>query len=238
MVALRWRRRYLQDVNDIEWTRFRSRFPSLAAETGSGELVRTTAVVRHVPAGEIIYRHGDECTHLPLVLSGQLLLARHGETGRSITLYRVEEGESCILSTLSILNSKAFPAEASVPDGVTLVLVPASAVRRLVDEDRGWREFVFSMYHSRLASLITLVDEVLFHRVDSRLAELLVRESEAGTHPVDKTHHEIADDLGTSREVVSRFLKEWERAGYLALTRGQVTIRNFRAICTTAGLND
>ncbi|MDA3951573.1 MAG: cyclic nucleotide-binding domain-containing protein [Spirochaeta sp.] len=97
-------------ISDIDWQNFTKHFPALRSEKKSELLVRTHGIIRHVKPGDILYRDGDECTHLPLVVSGELLLTKHGESGRAITLYRVEDGESCILSTLSILNSELFPA--------------------------------------------------------------------------------------------------------------------------------
>lgn len=192
-------------MTDLEWMQFTTRFPQLSRDARSGALLRENAVVRRVPAKEILYHDGDECGFLPMVLSGEVSLNKHAETGRSIVLYRIGDGESCILSTVSILTERAFPAEAVTEAPATVVLVPAPIVRSLIDADSAWRQVVFA-------------------RLDVRLAEyLLERASEDGA-TLARTHQAIASELGSTREVVSRLLKEWENRGVVSLGRGKVTV--------------
>lgn len=223
-------------MNDVQWLQFVGKFPDLAASSGSQRLVRESAIVRHVPAKEILYRDGDECAYLPMMLSGSLSLAKHAETGRSIVLYRVETGESCILSTLSILRDQAFPAEATTEEAATVVLVPAAAVRTLIQTDAVWRDFAFAVYHDRLSDLIALVEEVVFTRLDVRTAEHLLRHAADGV--VLRTHQELAAELGSSREVVSRLLKEWERRDILSIKRGRITILDRQFLEKATGEGD
>lgn len=192
----------------------------------SETLIRTSGVLRRVESGAVLYRDGDNCSHLPLVVSGELILTKHAENGRAITLYRVEGGQSCILSTLSILNSDVFPAEATTRGASTLLLVPAEVLRRLIDRDEWWRRFVFATYHQRLSGLISLIEEVVFGKLDVRLAELLLQRTNLGHRSLETTHQELAEELGSSREVVSRLLKDWERQGVVELHRGEVTIKD------------
>lgn len=217
-------------ISDHEWETFSRQFPALQADRRSETLLKKSCVVRRVNDGDILYRDGDDCTHLPLVISGELQLTKYGETGRAITLYRVEDGESCILSTLSILNAAAFPAEATSRSSTTLFLVPAEVLRRLIENETNWREFVFSTYHQRLAALIALIEEVVFGKLDVRLAELLLKSADRGEKTLGMTHQELAEELGSSREVVSRILKEWERQGIVALRRGFVTISEVQSL--------
>ena len=211
-------------MTDLEWMQFTTRFGDLSRDTRSAALLREHAVVRRVPANEILYHDGDECGFLPMVLSGEVSLSKHAETGRSIVLYRIGGGESCILSTVSILTERAFPAEALTEVPATVVLVPAAIVRSLIDADPAWRRFAFSVYHDRLAGLIELVEEVVFARLDVRLAEYLLERTREGDDTLSRTHQAIASDLGSTREVVSRLLKEWERRGGVSLGRGRITV--------------
>lgn len=213
-------------ISGLEWDVFARKFPSLLSDKESKKLLRDNGITRRVSAGDILYRDGDECTHLPLVVTGELLLSKHGESGRAITLYRVEDGESCILSTLSILNQELFPAEATSRSASSLVLVPAEVLRLLIDRDERWRQFVFSTYHQRLSGLIALIEEVVFGKLDVRLAELLLERSERRGGVLRTTHQELAEELGSSREVVSRLLKEWERQGLLKLRRGEIALQD------------
>lgn len=223
-------------LNDRKWQEFLHGFPDLGGDARLRAELKQSVIFRDVPPDEILYRDGDECTHLPLVLSGEVMLTKYGDTGRAITLYRVEAGESCILSTLSILNSTAFPAEASAHGEVSLVLVPSATLRRLVAERAEWRDFVFGMYQARLASLIALIEEVVFGKLDVRLARTLVRRP--GPSPIHTTHQELAVELGSSREVVSRVLKEWERRGLVTLARGTIAIESPKKLEEIAGQGD
>lgn len=213
-------------LNDQTWQDLLAHFPTLVSDERAAAELKQSAVIREVPGDSVLYRDGDECTHLPLVLSGELLLTKYGETGRAITLYRVEGGQSCILSSLSILNASEFPAEATTHGTVSLVLVPAATLRRLVDHNGAWRDFIFGMYHARLATLISLIEEVVFGKLDVRLARTLLRHAGPDGSAVRATHQELAVELGSSREVVSRVLKEWERHGLVALSRGSIVLEN------------
>ncbi len=213
-------------ISDDDWRVFSKRFSLSGMDRHSELLIRSNGVLRRVESGEVLYRDGDSCTHLPLVVSGELILTKHAENGRAITLYRVEGGQSCILSTLSILNSDVFPAEATTRGASTLLLVPAEVLRRLIDRDDWWRRFVFSTYHQRLSGLISLIEEVVFGKLDVRLAELLLQRTGEEHRSLETTHQELAEELGSSREVVSRLLKDWERQGVVELHRGEVNIKD------------
>lgn len=222
-------------MNDLEWIQFTTRFPELGDDARSGALLREHAIVRRVPANEILYHDGDECGFLPMVLSGEVSLSKHAETGRSIVLYRIGDGESCILSTVSILTERAFPAEAVTELPATIVLVPAPIVRSLIDADSGWRQFAFSVYHDRLAGLIELVEEVVFSRLDVRLADYLLERTSDDAAALARTHQAIASELGSTREVVSRLLKEWEHRDLVSLGRAKVTVVDRKALSRLAG---
>lgn len=211
-------------IRDTDWHSFTERFPTLLTGKLSERRLRNSGVVREVGAGDVLYRDGDECTHLPLVIAGELLLTKHAENGRAITLYRVAGGESCILSALSILNAEPFPAEAISKNTSTLLLVPAEVLRDLISHDDRWRDLVFSTYHRRLSGLIALIEEVVFRKLDVRLAELLLARTGGESEALIATHQELAEELGSSREVVSRLLKEWERQDILSLRRGHISI--------------
>lgn len=201
-----------------------SQFAGILESKRTRSILASNAVLREVEDDSVLYRDGDECSHLPLVLTGEVALTKYGESGRAITLYRVGGGESCILSTLSIMNQSAFPAMASTHGATTLLLVPADVVRQLVETDGAWRSFIFSMYHQRLSGLIELVEEVAFGKLDIRLAEFVLSQVSGENPMLSMTHQEIAMELGSSREVVSRMLKEWEKRGLVTLRRGAVTV--------------
>jgi CRP/FNR family transcriptional regulator len=179
---------------------------------------------RHVslPAGAQIYQEGDACSGIAFVLSGEIRVYKIGQTGREITLYEIGPGETCILNASCILSGKTYPAYADALTEVKAVLVPAEVFRRLVSENDIMRTFVFALLSQRLSGVMELVEEVAFRRMDERLTEYLIEKSENGR--LESTHQRIANDLGTSREVVSRLLKDMERGGRIVLSRNAVTL--------------
>jgi len=186
-------------------------------------------VVKQLPVGEYICWEGDACNHLALVLSGAVRVYKVGETGREITLYRIEQGESCILTASCILSQEHFPAMALVEQPVQAVLIPSLILRRWVQRYDVWRDYVFGLLSARLAAVIATVEEVAFRRVDVRLAEFLVKQAEEQP-TITRTHQEIASELGTAREVISRILKDFEREQIIALARGAITIQDRPAL--------
>jgi CRP/FNR family transcriptional regulator, anaerobic regulatory protein len=175
-----------------------------------------------VPAGKQIYAEGDACSAIAFVLSGEIRVFKVGETGREITLYEIGPGETCILNASCILSGQAYPANAVAATEVEMLLIPSAAFRRLVDEHEEMRDFVFTLLSRRLSGVMELVEEVAFGRLDERLMDYLVEKS--GNNVLETTHQKIANDLGTSREVVSRLLKDFERKNEVRLSRNSITL--------------
>jgi CRP/FNR family transcriptional regulator, anaerobic regulatory protein len=173
---------------------------------------------------ETLVRAGAECTHLPFVLAGGLRVFTMSERGRELTLYRIEPGESCIISATCILNERSFPAVAAAEGPTEVLLVPARPFLSLVEESREWRKYLFDLYAKRLETVFMLVEEVAFRHVDLRIALHLSRRSAGNGGIVRMTHAEIADELGTSREVVTRILKDLEADGLIATSRGRIEV--------------
>jgi len=176
-----------------------------------------------VPPGVTVYRAGDPCQNYFLVLDGSVRVQKVSENGREIVLYRVETGQSCVLTTSCLLARDPYPAEGISETEVHAVMIPLAQFRDGLARSPGFREFVFKSYGERISELIMLVEEVAFGRIDLRLAQLLLEQADpAGM--LEGTHQQFAAELGTAREVVSRQLKEFERRGWVRLGRGRVEI--------------
>jgi CRP/FNR family transcriptional regulator len=187
-----------------------------------GEFQRAAFHVR-IPAGRDVFVEGDQVESIALLLSGTVRVYRIGENGREITLYRFGLGESCILSANAILSQKSFPAIATVEQEAEAVMIPADVFRGWVRRYDLWRDFVFDLLSQRLASVMEIVDEVAFRRMDARIAGLLVQRARR-QNPVRITHQEIAAELGSSREVISRLLEDFARQGLIIAGRGEVEV--------------
>ena len=197
-------------------------FATLPAQARTRILDRS--VSKTLAHKQVLARDGGECSFLPFVLTGTLRIYKGSEAGREITLYRIERGESCILSATCILNGGSFPAVAEAEGETEVLLVPAQLLTQHVDSNPDWRRFLFGLYAKRLDEVLSLVDEVAFHHMDARLAAYLLRNASGTPSSVGRTHVDIADELGTSREVVTRILRDFEGDGMIATSRGSIQI--------------
>jgi len=178
--------------------------------------------LRRFGRNESLYTPGDACSGIGLFMSGEVRVFRIGEGGREITLYEVLPGETCILNVACILAGDRYPAHAvTVLDGEVL-MVPDTLFRALMDEHEEMRNFVFNLFSRRLASVMELVEEIAFGKLDRRLEDYLIEKSDGNR--LDITHQQIANDLGTSREVISRILKDMERRGKVRLARHMIVL--------------
>jgi len=175
-----------------------------------------------VPAGTNLYLEGDACSAIAFVLSGDIRVYKISHGGREITLYEIGPGETCILNASCILSGRTYPAHATTLTETAVYLVPAELFSRLVNEHDAMRDFVFALLSQRLTGVMELVEEVAFGKMDMRLMDYLVEKAE--NNRLETTHQKIANDLGTSREVVSRLLKDFERRGDVRLSRNEILL--------------
>jgi CRP/FNR family transcriptional regulator len=177
----------------------------------------------HIPAGRDVLAQGDQIDSIALLISGVVRVYTIGESGREITLYRFGTGESCIMTANAILSRQSFPAIATVERDAEAVMIPSDTFRDWVRRYDLWREFVFDLLSQRLASVLAIVEEVAFRRMDTRLADFLLDRSRS-QNPVRITHQEIAAELGSSREVISRILEDFAGRGMIRIARGAIEI--------------
>ena len=182
-----------------------------------------------IPAGHDVFVDGDRVNGIALLLSGVVRVYKIGETGREITLYRFGLGQSCILSANAIMSQKSFPAIATVEENAEAVMIPADVFRDWVNKYELWREFVFDLLSERLSTVMTVVDEVVFKRMDRRVAAWLLNQSRV-QNPMRVTHQEIAAELGSSREVISRILEDFSREGLIESGRGTIDVVNLEGL--------
>jgi len=209
-------------------------FPALAAIGDEAwREAAAEAMLLTVPAGEAVFREGDRCSNFLLVTDGAVRVQKLSENGREIVLYRVEEGQSCILTTACMLGGKAYDAEAYTETEVHAVALPFAAFQKALHGSQGFREFVFGAYSDRVTELLMLIDSISFGRIDRRLAVHLLEHADAEGE-LKLTHQELARDLGTAREVISRMLKDFERRGMVLLGRGRISLQDRSALSRAA----
>lgn len=185
----------------------------------------------NIPAGHDVFVEGDRVDGIALLLSGVVRVYKIGETGREITLYRFGLGESCILTANAILSQRSFPAIATVEEAAEAVTIPAAVFRGWVNTYEPWRDFVFDLLSDRLSTVMAVVDEVVFKRMDRRVAAWLLKQARA-ENPMRITHQEIAAELGSSREVISRILEDFSKAELIEAGRGTLAVLDFNGLET------
>lgn len=206
-------------------------FPFLKdADDGVRNQVMTHAFLARIPKGKVIFLEGDECRHLALILSGTVRVYKPAESGREITLYRLGKGESCILTASCIFSKGKFSAIAVTEEEAEVAMVPAQVFREWMDRYSVWRDFIFDLLTRRLSDILATIEEVTFRRMDVRIAEYLLKLSQTHEGDIRTTHQDIAMELGTSREVVSRILKHFEYEKVISLGRGVISILDIRSL--------
>lgn len=189
-----------------------------------------------VPAGTVAFDEDSPCAGLTFLTRGAIRVGRLGHTSREILLYRVRPGESCILSVSCLLGRTMYSARGVVEEDLSGVTIPADLFEKLVAENGAFRTFIFELFGSRVTALMQLVEEVAFHRLDQRLAALLLRRfDETGATELEITHQDLADQVGSVREIVSRVLESLENDGGIALARGRVSLRRAAVLRAVAG---
>jgi CRP/FNR family transcriptional regulator len=185
-------------------------------------LTRKSAVVM-VREGSVIFGPGKSPENLLLMLEGRVRVQQVSEAGREIVLYRVEAGQSCVLTTACLLAHEGYSAEGIAETDVRAVAIPRPVFDDLIAQSVTFRTFIFTAYSKRITDLFQVIEDIAFQRVDIRLAQKLL-DLERGTGQIKATHQQLAAELGTAREVISRQLGEFQRRGWIRQSRGSVEL--------------
>lgn len=183
--------------------------------------IAAEALPLRAPAGAVLFRPGDPCRGFVMLRTGRARVDLIAEDGHALLLYRVEPGQACAITTSCLFAGEAYSAEGTAETECEGLLLPAPLFARLVEESAAFRTFVLAGFAARLAALMGRIEELSFRSVDARLATYLL-ERAPGT--VAATQQEIAADIGTAREVVSRRLAAFARGGLVRTERGAVTV--------------
>ena len=206
------------------------RFPALAGLPAARLDALLQSPVRRMPAGSVLFEAGQPCAGFPLVLEGSVRVAKTAPNGREILLYRVDPGESCILSGSCLLGHASYSASGVAETDVMVLVIPPALFNELMVQHPPFREYVFGLYGARLAEVMELIEEVAFRRLDTRLAQVLIHRGPV----LEATHQKLADELGSVREIVSRLLRSFEQRGWVKLERERVTVLDPKALAALA----
>lgn len=177
------------------------------------------AKVVALPAGTPLFHEAQACQAFPFILEGAVRVFKASSSGRELPLYRVEPGDACVVSSGCLLSGRSYNASGVVQQDCQLVLMPEPDFELLM-ADRPFRQYMFGLFSERLAELMQLIEAVAFHKLDQRLAAVLL-----GKGPqLQCSHQQLADELGSVREMVSRLLKSFADDGLVRLGREQIAI--------------
>jgi len=190
-----------------------------------------SAFVQRVPAGTVLFDDSTPCNAFPMLLEGSVRVVKAARNGRELQLYRVLPGESCIITSSCLLGQAVYSARGVAESDLVMAVLPAKTFARLVAEHEPFREYVFSLFSERIAELMQLVEAVAFQRLDQRLAALLLGKGKV----VASTHQQLADELGSVREIVSRLLKTFAEQRLVALGRERIEILDAPGLRRLAG---
>ena len=177
--------------------------------------------------GKTLMEPGQFVKAVPLVLDGSIKIMRMDEDGKELFLYYLEAGETCALSLTCCSASRPSEIKAVVEEKVSVLFVPVQVHEQLVDEFKQWKDFVSSTYQHRFHEMLVVLDAIAFKRMDERLMSYIVTKmKQLKTNELHTTHQEVANELGTAREVVSRLLKHLEKKKWIELGRNDIYIRD------------
>jgi CRP/FNR family transcriptional regulator, anaerobic regulatory protein len=214
-------------TSEANWTQH---FPALGRLPPAvlTPLVGRSSVVA-LPAGSRIFGPGQAPESFLLLIDGTVRVQQVSESGREIVLYRIQAGDSCALTTACLMGYEDYQAEAIAETDVHAVAIPRAVFDDCIATSVDFRRFVFTAFSTRVTDLFRIIDEVAFARIDIRLALKLLDLSH-GADSLSVTQQQLAAELGTAREVVSRMLAEFQRRGWIVTTRGSIALKDRPAL--------
>lgn len=189
------------------------------------EEIKACGILKKVPQGQMVIDVGDAISHMPLLLNGALKILREDDQGDELLIYFLETGDTCAMTFSCCMGKNQSEIRAVAESDTELLMIPVQQMQAWMGKYKSWQQFVLDSYHTRMMELLETVDALAFKRMDERLLKHLQDKAKV-THDdlISTTHHEIAQDLHTSRVVVSRLLKKMEREGKIEMNRNRIKV--------------
>lgn len=189
------------------------------------EKLKKEGTIKTFGPDTVLIDENDYIKFVPIVLNGSIKVFKVDEDGREMLLYYIKPGESCVMSFLGATCNGTSKIKAVVEEEAEVLILPVHKVMDLIRENQQWIQFIFELYNRRFEELLSVVNAIAFQKVDVRLYELLkTKVKMLKTDELNMTHQQLADELGTAREVVSRLLKQLERENKISLGRNKIKI--------------
>jgi len=181
--------------------------------------IRTTTI------DEILINVGDAMTSIPIILSGSIKISRENDNGDELLLYYIEGGDTCAMTLQCCERQMKSEIRATSMEDSVLLMLPTEMMELWMHKYKSWREYILQSYHVRLTELMETIDAIAFMRLDERLLKYLTDQAKLlGSLEIHHTHQQIAEDLHSSRVVISRLLKQLEIKGIIILKRNKIVL--------------
>lgn len=188
------------------------------------EIIESGRII-DVPVDSSIMHPGDEVMYIPFVLKGAIKIMRENEDGEELLLYYIESGDTCAMTLQCCVRNTKSQIKAIAIEDAKLLMIPMEYMEKWLDKYPSWRNYILESYHSRMIELMETIDSITFKRLDERLSQYLIDQAKLhGSLEINYTHQQIAEDLHSSRVVISRLLKQMESKGLIQLHRNRIVL--------------
>ncbi|MDP4631180.1 MAG: Crp/Fnr family transcriptional regulator [Flavobacteriales bacterium] len=210
-------------MSNLSVAEFQQVFPDIY-ERSTVEVILETAKLKKLRADDWMVDIGDPIVYMPLLLKGQLRILREDEEGHELLLYYIRPGETCAMSLTCCSGNAVSNVRAVAEEDTELLLLPIQIIDEWTTKYPSFKSFILKTYQKRFEELLNTIDSIAFHNLDDRLSQLLKQKSEKEGSELKTTHQELANQLNSSREVISRLLKQMERKGKIQMGRNKITL--------------
>lgn len=189
--------------------------------------ITSIGIYKRIEKGQMLVDIGDEMTHIPLILNGVVKIIREDDNNDEILLYSLKQGDTCAISFVNCIHRDKSVFRGIVEKVTECIMIPVNKIEEWLIKYKTWRVFIIDSYHNRLLEMVETIENVAFMNLDDRLYKYLSEEVKIlKNKTLIMTHQDIADDLNTSRVVISRMLKKLEKKGKLKLGRNRILVTN------------
>ena len=210
-------------MSNLSVAEFQQVFPDIY-ERETVEAILEIGKLKKIKADDWMLDIGDPILYMPLLLKGQLRVLREDAEGHELLIYYIRSGETCAMSLLCCSGNAVSNVRAVAEEDSELLLLPIQIIDEWTTKYPSFKSFILKTYQKRFEELLNTIDSIAFHNLDDRLSQLLKQKSEKEGSELKTTHQELANQLNSSREVISRLLKQMERKGKIQMGRNKITL--------------
>jgi CRP/FNR family transcriptional regulator len=210
-------------MSNLSVAEFQQVFPDIY-ERETVEAILGIGKLKKIKADDWMLDIGDPILYMPLLLKGQLRVLREDAEGHELLIYYIRSGETCAMSLICCSGNAVSNVRAVAEEDSELLLLPIQIIDEWTTKYPSFKSFILKTYQKRFEELLNTIDSIAFHNLDDRLSQLLKQKSENEGSELKTTHQELANQLNSSREVISRLLKQMERKGKIQMGRNKITL--------------